>query len=44
MRPCVKLLELHALDTPLETITVSPEQYDGTIKVSVDDSVRIEVR
>ena len=44
LRPCAKLLELHALDTPLETIIVSEEQYGSEIKVSVDDSVRIEVR
>ena len=44
LRPCAKLLELHALDTPLETLIVSEEQYGSEIKVSVDDSVRIEVR
>ena len=44
LRPCVNLLELHALDTPLERIIVSKKQYDSEMKVSVDDSVRIEVR
>lgn len=44
MRPCVNLFEIHALDTPMELLVVSPEQYDGKIKASVEDSVRIEVR
>ena len=36
--------ELHALDTPLRTLKVSPKQYDGDVRASVSDSVRIEVR
>lgn len=35
---------LHALDTPLETIVVTQAQYDGDLKVSCADTVRIEVR
>lgn len=36
--------ELHALDTPLRTLVVTPAQYDGDLRASVPDSVRIEVR
>lgn len=36
--------ELHALDTPLRTLVVTPAQYDGDVRASVPDSVRIEVR
>ena len=35
---------LHALDTPLETLVVTQQQYDGDLKVSCPDSVRIVVR
>lgn len=44
LRPCSNLLELHALDTPLQTIIVTEEQYNSNMKVSVPDSVRIVVR
>lgn len=44
LRPCGDLLEIHALDTPLESITVTEEQYNSEMKASVGDSVRIEVR
>ncbi len=44
LRPCPSLLELHALDTPLQIITVTQEQYNSNMKVSVADTVRIEVR
>lgn len=44
LRPCPRLLELHALDTPLQIITVTQEQYNSNMKVSVADTVRIEVR
>ena len=44
LRPCVNLLELHALDTPLQILTVTSEQYNSNMKVSIDDTVRIEVR
>ena len=36
--------ELHALDTPLRTLVVTPAQYNGDLRASVPDSVRIEVR
>ena len=36
--------ELHALDTPLRTLVVTPAQYDGGVRASVPDSVRVEVR
>jgi hypothetical protein len=36
--------ELHALDTPLQTLVVTPAQYDGDIRASVPDSVRVVVR
>ena len=36
--------QLHALDTPLETITVTQKQYDSNLKVSCSDSVSIVVR
>lgn len=38
------LARLHALDTPLETVVVTRRQYDGFLKVSCADTVRIEVR
>lgn len=44
LRPCPGLLELHALDSPLQLITVTEEQYNSNMKVSVADTVRIEVR
>lgn len=44
LRPCPSLLELHALDTPLQLITVTQEQYNSNMKVSVADTVRIEMR
>lgn len=44
LRPCANLLEIHALDTPLKTLIVTPEQYNSSMKVSIDDTVRIEVR
>ncbi len=44
LRPCPSLLELHALDTPLQIITVTQEQYNSNMKVSVADTVRIEMR
>ena len=36
--------QLHALDTPLEAIVVTPQQYDGDLKVSCSDSVQIVVQ
>lgn len=44
LRSCPHLLELHALDTPLQTLVVTEEQYNSHMKVSVADTVRIEVR
>ena len=35
--------ELHALDTPLETLVVTPAQYDGGVRASVSDSVQVIV-
>ena len=35
--------ELHALDTPLQTILVTPAQYDGGVRASVSDSVQVIV-
>ena len=43
LRPCPDFWALHALDTPLERIIVSPEQYDGDLKVSVADTVQVLV-
>lgn len=36
--------ELHALDTPLLTLIVSQKQYDGAVRASVPDSVRVVVK
>ena len=36
--------ELHALDTPLHTLIVTPKQYDGDVRASVPDSVRVVVK
>ncbi len=36
--------EIHALDTPLRTLVVTPKQYDGDIRASVSDSVRLVVK
>jgi hypothetical protein len=44
IRPCRDIMEIHALDTPLQTIITTTEQYERIIKVSVEDSVRIEFR
>lgn len=44
LRPCAHLLELHALDSQLETIIISEEQYNSLLKVSMEDTVRIVVR
>lgn len=44
IRPCRDLMEIHALDTPLQTVITTTEQYESIIKVSVEDSVRIEFR
>ena len=44
MRANPAFFVLHALDTPLEAIVVTQEQYDSKLKVSCADSVRIEVR
>jgi len=44
LRPCSNLMELHALDTPLKHIIVTQKQYGSNLKVSVADTVRIEVR
>lgn len=36
--------ELHALDTPLRTLIVSQKQYDGDVRASIPDTVRVVVR
>ena len=36
--------ELHALDTPLRTLIVTSKQYDGDVRASVPDSVRMVIR
>ena len=43
LTPCRDFWQLHALDTPLERVLVTQEQYQSDIKVSVEDSVRIIV-
>ena len=35
--------ELHALDTPLRTLTITSKQYDGDVRASISDSVQIAV-
>lgn len=44
LRPCPALWQLHALDTPLQHVIVTPEQYNGEMQVSVEDTVKIIVR
>ena len=41
LTPCRDFWQLHALDTPLQRILVTPEQYQSDIKISVEDSVKI---
>lgn len=41
LTPCTSFWQLHALDTPLERVLVTPEQYQSDIKVSVEAGVRI---
>lgn len=44
LRPCPALWQLHSLDTPLQHVIVTPEQYNGEMQVSVEDTVKIIVR
>ncbi|MBP5540203.1 MAG: hypothetical protein J6X88_01010 [Bacteroidales bacterium] len=44
LRPCRDFWALHALDTPLDRIVVSPEQYNSDLKVSIADTVQVIVR
>lgn len=41
LTPCPNFWQLHALDTPLERIIVTTEQYQSDIKVSVEETAEI---
>lgn len=44
LTPCRDFWQLHALDTPLERIVVTSEQYRSDIKISVEGAVNIVVK